>query len=189
MLFAFSQKSSLKDNFPIFLKNNNLSFNLPDGFYVPDTINTILPKTISAPIYQINSVDKNVTIYFVYLKYSKKDEEFYKKMNPGKKIDLKSDYLTMIRNIDEKNSLNKSFNENGIKYFNKEELDSIGSDIGGQYSMTLATPFQKDFTNLTIRFIGKYYNFWIYNYFFFKESDAKIFEKIAHQTKYMIKIK
>ena len=190
LLCGFGQGIPLKDYFPILLKNNNLVFNLPDCFFVPDTIvMETIPLLNSAPIYLIKSFDNNIIVYFVYLKYSKSDEDFYKKLNSGHDINLTLDYLKMLKNISSKHSTAQSFNEKDIKYFNKKEIDSIGTDIGGEYSMTLASPFQKKYTHLTIRFIGKYYNFWWYSYFFFKEYEPNFGEELTRQTKYMLIIK
>lgn len=194
---TISNNLSKNEVFSNLLKSNNLSYSLPNGYIEIDTSFSkkyfLFLSFRYTDINQIQSTNGNVKIYPNFLKYDKKAEDNLKRLFPDRNIDMRNDHLNVIRKlISDNNKQSKdtiSFNIKDIHFYAKKDLRKLGADIAGDYTMKLASSYEGEYNYVTYRFIGKYYNLWIYEHIFYIEYDPKIAKKTLKETLFLFRFK
>jgi hypothetical protein len=138
------------------------------------------------------SEDENILIDYLVAEYDKTAENKINALYPNRNVDLRTNYLNYIMSIDpwiHERQSDTSLLKTKIDYYDSKTNKQLGSDLSGEYLITLDKPYKNEYKYMTLRFMTRYYKVWVYTFIFYKTVDAETLKNCREQTLYSLIIK
>ena len=138
------------------IKQYNLIFEMPKGFFAPDSIDKklCLANRVFNTDYQILAADSSVKICFITMKQSREQEEKIRRLFP--EHDITKEYLKFIPFLC-KNAGDSEFIDKEIEYYNGPLRKKMNADLGLEYIIKLKKPYDGRYNFLRYKFLQQNY--------------------------------